>query len=144
MMMRNSYTINSLENIYNVAEVFLKDYPHYKVLAFRGAMGVGKTTFIKALCNRLGVDDTVNSPSFSIVNEYDTLKGDKIFHFDFYRIRHAEEAFDMGYEDYLYSGAYCFLEWPEKIEALLPTPRLELNFEEGEDHTRIINVVEFP
>lgn len=141
--MKNKYIIHSLEEIDLVAAQLLEDHPNYKTLAFRGQMGVGKTTFIKSLCQQLGVIDTVNSPSFAIVNEYNSPKGDTIYHFDFYRIKQAEEAFDMGYEDYLYSGAYCFLEWPDKIEELLPQHRLELIFEENEDNSRTISVVEF-
>jgi tRNA threonylcarbamoyladenosine biosynthesis protein TsaE len=90
-------------------------------------MGAGKTTFIKAICEQLGVKDTISSPTFSIVNEYLTTKGDKVFHFDFYRIKTEQEAYDMGYEDYFYSKAYCFVEWPEKIETLLPPDTVNVN-----------------
>ena len=83
-------------------------------------MGSGKTTFIKAISSVLGAVDIVQSPSFAIINEYKTSTGDSIFHFDFYRIRKIEEVFDIGYEEYIYSGAYCFLEWPELVEDLLP------------------------
>ena len=83
-------------------------------------MGAGKTTFIKAICHYLGAVDIVQSPSFAIINEYRTKQGESVFHFDFYRIRKIEEAFDIGYEDYFYSGSYCFIEWPELIEELLP------------------------
>ena len=83
-------------------------------------MGAGKTTFIKILCKNLGAVDIIQSPSFSIINEYKTRQGESVFHFDFYRIKKLEEAFDIGYEDYFYSGAYCFIEWPEPIEGLLP------------------------
>ncbi len=95
-------------------------FPNARVFAFHGTMGAGKTTFIKAICKTLGVTDIVQSPTFSIVNEYKTGSGESIFHFDFYRITKTEEAFDIGYEDYLFSGNYCFLEWPELIESLLP------------------------
>jgi len=91
-----------------------------RVFALYGAMGAGKTTFIKAICACLGVGDLVQSPSFSIVNEYRTTTGQSVFHFDFYRIRKIEEVYDIGYEDYFYSGNYCFIEWPEMIETLLP------------------------
>ena len=83
-------------------------------------MGAGKTTLIKVLCRELGVEDIVQSPSFAIINEYKTLAGESVFHFDFYRIKKPEEIFDMGYEEYLYSGSYCFIEWPELMEDLLP------------------------
>ena len=98
----------------------LKAYPLSRVFAFYGKMGAGKTTFIKVLCQYLGAVDIVQSPSFAIINEYKARTGESIFHFDFYRIRKIEEAFDIGYEDYFYSGSYCFIEWPELIEELLP------------------------
>jgi tRNA threonylcarbamoyladenosine biosynthesis protein TsaE len=98
----------------------LKAYPSSRVFAFYGKMGAGKTTFIKVLCQHLGAVDIVQSPSFAIINEYKTRTEESIFHFDFYRIRKTEEAFDIGYEDYFYSGSYCFIEWPELIEELLP------------------------
>jgi tRNA threonylcarbamoyladenosine biosynthesis protein TsaE len=98
----------------------LKAYPSSRVFAFYGTMGVGKTTFIKVLCHYLGAVDIVQSPSFAIINEYKTLAGESVYHFDFYRIKKTEEAFDIGYEDYFYSGAHCFIEWPELIEELLP------------------------
>lgn len=91
-----------------------------RVFAFYGEMGAGKTTFIKAICEELGVKDGMSSPTFSVINEYHTSSGEKIFHFDFYRIKSESEVFDMGYEEYFYSGNYCFIEWPEKIEHLLP------------------------
>jgi len=102
------------------AGALLKEFPGARVFAFYGGMGAGKTTFIKALCAVLGVADIVQSPTFSIVNEYKTTAGDSIYHFDFYRIKKTGEVFDIGYEDYLYSGSYCFMEWPELIESLLP------------------------
>jgi len=101
-------------------------------------MGAGKTTFIKALCRELGVDDIVQSPSFAIVNEYVTATGEPIYHFDFYRIRDVAEVFDIGYENYFYSGNYCFLEWPEKIERLLPEETLRV-YISGENE-RVIEV----
>lgn len=107
------------------------------VFAFYGTMGVGKTTFIKALCEALHITDTVNSPTFSIVNEYradDT--GELIYHFDFYRIKKLEEVYDMGYEDYFYSGAVCLIEWPELIEDVLPANAVDVYIEELEDGTR--------
>ena len=98
----------------------LKVYPSSSVFAFYGSMGAGKTTFIKVLCQHLGAVDIVQSPSFAIINEYKNPQGESIFHFDFYRIKKLEEAFDIGYEDYFYSGSWCFIEWPELIEELLP------------------------
>ena len=98
-----------------------------KIFAFYGQMGAGKTTFIKSLCEVLGVNIAVSSPTFSIVNEYLAENGAKIFHFDFYRINSESEAYDMGYEDYFYSNAYCFIEWPEKIAELLPEDHVKVN-----------------
>jgi tRNA threonylcarbamoyladenosine biosynthesis protein TsaE len=111
---------NSEVDLVPAAERLLGAYPDSRVFAFYGRMGAGKTTFIKAICKVLGVSDIVQSPSFAIINEYKTTAGDSIFHFDFYRIKKLEEVFDIGYEDYIYSGSYCFLEWPELIEELLP------------------------
>ena len=106
--------------LFPAAKQLLAANPFGRIFAFFGSMGAGKTTFIKAICYELGVNDIVQSPTFSIINEYKTRKGDPIFHFDFYRIRNTTEVFDIGYEDYLYSGNYCFMEWPELIESLLP------------------------
>ncbi len=103
-----------------VAQALLDAHPQARIFAFYGSMGSGKTTFIKALCKVLGVADTVNSPSFAIVNQYISGEGAPVFHFDFYRIKKPEEALDIGYEDYFFSGYYNFVEWPEKIEHLLP------------------------
>lgn len=103
-------------------------------------MGAGKTTFIKALCEVLGVDDVVNSPTFSIVNEYrSATTGELVYHFDFYRIAKLEEVYDMGYEDYFYSGAVCFIEWPELVEDLLPGNAVTVRIGEQEDGSRLIS-----
>ncbi len=114
----------------------------FRIAAFYGSMGVGKTTFIKSLCRVMGVDDTVSSPSFALVNEYLTGSGEIIFHFDFYRLKSVGEVFDMGYEDYFYSDAFCFIEWPEKIADVLPLPRLDIFMEELEDGVRFMRIVE--
>jgi tRNA threonylcarbamoyladenosine biosynthesis protein TsaE len=105
----------------------LEAYPLSRVFAFYGKMGAGKTTFIKVLCQHLGAVDIVQSPSFAIINEYKTRTEESIFHFDFYRIRKIEEAFDIGYEDYFYSGSWCFIEWPELIEELLPEGTVKIS-----------------
>jgi len=118
------------------AEKLLAAYPGRRVFAFYGKMGAGKTTFIKAVSSVLGAVDIVQSPSFSIINEYRTSNGDSIFHFDFYRIRKTEEIFDIGYEDYIYSGAYCFIEWPERMEGLLPGDVVKVRIS-GEDQRQI-------
>ena len=103
-----------------VARTLLSAFPDARIFAFYGPMGVGKTTLIKALCRQLGSQDVVSSPTFSIINQYVTDAGENIFHFDFYRIKELVEVFNLGYEDYFFSGSYCFIEWPEKIEPLLP------------------------
>lgn len=110
-----------------------------RVWAFYGKMGAGKTTFTKALCEELGVDDVVNSPTFAIVNEYHSLRLDApVFHFDFYRIRRVEEAFDIGVDDYFYSGNLCLIEWPELIEDILPEDVVRITIEELPDGTRVV------
>ena len=112
--------IKNIETIKNTAKEFLNLFPGKKLFAFYGEMGAGKTTFIKALCEVLKTEDHTSSPTFSMINEYHTNAGEKIYHFDFYRIKNEGEAFDIGYEDYFYSNSYCFIEWPEKIENLIP------------------------
>jgi len=120
------------------AKIFAEGIGEKRIFAFYGSMGAGKTTFIRALCDYLGVEDTVNSPTFSIVNEYESKRlNAPIYHFDFYRIRRIEEVYDMGYEDYFYSGHICLIEWPELIEELLPedTVRVTISVEEDESRT---------
>lgn len=112
--------ITDVSQLSSAAKKLLESFDGEKIVAFEGPMGAGKTTLIKAICEELGVKDTISSPTFSIVNEYRTAKGDKIYHFDFYRIKSVDEAYDMGYEEYFYSKAYCFIEWPEKIAELMP------------------------
>lgn len=132
--------IKSLEDINSVAKQFIELVGDRRVFAMYGAMGVGKTTFVKAVCEELGVDDTINSPTFAIVNEYRTPEDKVVYHFDFYRIEDVKEAYDFGYEDYFYSKAMCFIEWPERIESILPSDVVNLNFTEEEDGRRIIHV----
>lgn len=140
MMMK--YTIPSLEQLPEVARDFLTALPlDTNVIALYGAMGAGKTTFVKALCDALGVTDEVNSPTFSIVNEYLDRDGNSIFHFDFYRIETEAEAFDLGLDDYFYSGRLCLLEWPEQIEGLLPPETLRLSITEQPDGSRKLETV---
>ncbi|NJO90083.1 MAG: tRNA (adenosine(37)-N6)-threonylcarbamoyltransferase complex ATPase subunit type 1 TsaE [Chloroflexia bacterium] len=109
-------------------------------LAFYGEMGAGKTTLIKAICKELGVGDTTSSPTFSIINEYVANSRKPIFHFDFYRIDNESEAYDFGYEEYFYSGELCLIEWPEKIESLLPIPHYKLQITVNESGHRIIQM----
>ncbi len=109
-----------MDQLQEAARGLLESHPGARIFAFYGPMGVGKTTMIKAICLQLGVNDLVSSPSFPIVNHYVSDKGDPVYHFDFYRINKQEEVYDLGYEDYFYSGHYCFIEWPERVEELLP------------------------
>lgn len=129
-------TIKSLDTIQEAAKEFINRMGEGKVFAFYGKMGAGKTTFIKALCETLGVKDVITSPTFSLINEYMDGKGNSIYHFDFYRIKKLEEVYDMGYEDYFYSGNLCLLEWPELIEEILPENVIKVTIEEQADGTR--------
>jgi tRNA threonylcarbamoyladenosine biosynthesis protein TsaE len=129
--------IKDLEHIREAAQEFISHMGDHRVFAFYGSMGAGKTTFIKALCEELGVTDVVTSPTFAIVNEYETSSR-PIFHFDFYRIKKLEEVYDMGYEDYFYSDALCFIEWPELIEEVLPAEAVKVTITEKADGTRTI------
>lgn len=131
--------INSLADINEAAKQFIENMGDGKVFAFYGKMGAGKTTFIKAICEELGVDDVITSPTFAIVNEYQSATtGDSIYHFDFYRIKKLEEVYDMGYEDYFYSGSLCFLEWPELINNLLPEDATKVTIEATDDGERVV------
>ncbi len=131
--------INSLAEINMAAKQFIENMGESKVFAFYGKMGAGKTTFIKAICEELGVDDVITSPTFAIVNEYQSsTTGESIFHFDFYRIKKLDEVYDMGYEDYFYGGSLCFLEWPELIDELLPEDATKVTIEETEDGGRLV------
>lgn len=121
-----------------VAKKLLNQFGEQRVFAFYGKMGAGKTTFIQSICKILGTTDNVTSPTFALINEYRTGNMKSIFHFDFYRIKEIEEAFDLGYEDYLYSGNYCLIEWPEMIEPLLPDQFVQVNIEVSDDETRVI------
>ena len=130
-------TIDSIDNIREAARQFVGNMGDASVFAFYGNMGAGKTTFIKAVCEELGVEDVITSPTFAIVNEYRSEEtGELIYHFDFYRIKKLEEVYDMGYEDYFYSGALCFIEWPELIEELLPADAVRVWIEETQGGKR--------
>ena len=129
--------IQSLDEIQRAAQQFISNMGDAKVFAFYGKMGSGKTTFIKAICEELGVEDVITSPTFAIVNEYEGSNG-TIFHFDFYRIEKLEEALDIGFYDYVDSGYLCIIEWPEKIEDLLPEETLVARIEVLPDNSRAV------
>ena len=136
-----SITIKDLAHIEDAAREFIKLMGDDTVFAFYGKMGAGKTTFIKALCKLLGVEDEVNSPTFAIINEYRSqTTAELIYHFDFYRIKKLEEVYDLGYEDYFYSGALCFIEWPELVEELLPMDAKKVTITENSDGSRMIQL----
>ena len=129
--------IHDLAHINEAAKAFVENIGDHTVFAFYGKMGAGKTTFIKAICEELGVDDVITSPTFAIVNEY-TAQDGPVYHFDFYRIKKIEEVYDMGFEDYFYSGALCLIEWPELIEEVLPEDAVKVTIEEKEDGSRAV------
>ena len=129
-----------MDDLKRVAKEFLEFTGKDTIYALYGPMGVGKTTFVKAVAEQLGIEDDVNSPTFAIVNEYLTARGNSVFHFDFYRVKNVEEAMDFGYEEYFYSGNRCFIEWPEMIESLLPENTLICRFTELEDGRRELTI----
>lgn len=135
-----TFEIKSLETIGDTATEFIRNMGDNTVFAFHGEMGAGKTTFIKAICEKLGVDDTITSPTFAIINEYRSDSGELIYHFDFYRIKSEVEAFDFGYEDYFFSGSLCFIEWPERVDSLLPPDTVNVSVKEIEDGRRIVTI----
>lgn len=130
--------IENIGQLPEVARKLLEGFPEERFFAFFGKMGVGKTTLIKELCAALGVEDNVCSPTFAIVNEYSTGDKEPVYHFDFYRLKNLSEAYDLGYEEYFYSGCYCFTEWTEKVEELLPEHYVRVEIEE-KDGVRILN-----
>jgi tRNA threonylcarbamoyladenosine biosynthesis protein TsaE len=134
--MDKTIEIKSLATINKAAQQFVAQMADSNVFAFYGKMGAGKTTFIKAICEELGVLDEVNSPTFSIVNEYETITGDRIYHFDCYRINKVEEAINLGFEDYFYSKNLCFIEWAENIKEILPENTIFVKIEETQNNIR--------
>lgn len=130
--------IDSLETIREAARQFIDAMEGRTIFALYGKMGVGKTTFTKALCEELGVQDVINSPTFAIVNEYEDGQGRPVYHFDFYRIKRLSEAYDIGFDEYLDSGNLCLIEWPELIEELLPEETVKVCIEEQEDGSRVV------
>ncbi|MGN0257761.1 MAG: tRNA (adenosine(37)-N6)-threonylcarbamoyltransferase complex ATPase subunit type 1 TsaE [Bacteroides sp.] len=134
-------TIPSPDQLAEAARQFVGQMGDDTVFAFYGKMGAGKTTFIKAICEALGVSDVITSPTFAIVNEYRSDEDNElIYHFDFYRIKKLEEVYDMGYEDYFYSGALCFIEWPELVEELLPMDAVKVCIEVADDESRTVTM----
>ena len=125
------------EQLDQVAEAILKAHPEERVFGFYGEMGAGKTTLIKALCRSLGVCDVTSSPTFAIINEYWTEAGEPLYHFDFYRIDEPADATRVGFEEYLYSGHYCFIEWTEKVEEILQGDYIPVTIERVDDDTRL-------
>ena len=130
--------INDLEHIREAARQFIDAMGDQQVYAFYGHMGAGKTTFIKAICEELGVRDVITSPTFAIVNEYTDGQGEPVYHFDFYRIKKQEEVYDIGFEDYVESGSVCLMEWPELIEDILPADTVKVSITEQPDGTRLV------
>lgn len=130
--------IENIEQVHEAARLFIANMGGSRVFAFYGKMGAGKTTFIKAVCEELGVEDVITSPTFAIVNEYTNREGNPIYHFDFYRIKRIEEVYDMGYEDYFYSGNLCLLEWPELIDDILPEDAVKVTITEETDGSRTL------
>ena len=128
----------SLAQLFEVARELMTSFPESRIFAIYGKMGSGKTTLIREICRFLETEDIPTSPSFTIVNEYRTSAGSSVYHFDFYRLKNSDEAYDLGYEDYFYSGDYCLIEWPEKIEMLLPEPHIAVTISEAEKGLRCI------
>ncbi|MDR1005990.1 MAG: tRNA (adenosine(37)-N6)-threonylcarbamoyltransferase complex ATPase subunit type 1 TsaE [Bacteroidales bacterium] len=132
------YIAKTLSDLPSIARNMLSDFENQRIFAFKGDMGVGKTTFIKALCDMLGVKDDINSPTFAIVNTYLDSEGAEVYHFDFYRLNKDTDAYDIGFEEYLDSGNYCFIEWTERIERLLPPKSVLISMTQTIEGTRII------
>lgn len=131
--------IDSLSELERVAEEILSALGERRVVLLRGGMGAGKTTLVSRIAAKLGAEDTVTSPTFALVNEYEGRDG-TIYHFDFYRINRVEEVFDLGYEEYFYSGELCFVEWPEMVEGLLPDDAMQVRITVGDDQKRIFEI----
>lgn len=135
-----TFRVHGLEDLPKVARALVEQVPLNRVIALYGKMGAGKTTLIRAVCEALKVKETVTSPTFALVNEYTYASDRKIYHFDFYRINRIEEAFDLGYDEYFYSGELCLVEWPEKIEPLLPQEVVKLVIEVVSETEREIHI----
>lgn len=138
-MQHITFKINGIEELSKVSDLLISWRDKSNIIAFYGNMGAGKTTLVKNLCSRLGVQDEVNSPTFALVNEYQTETFDSVFHFDFYRIKSLEEVFDIGYEDYFYGGSLCLLEWPELIDPIMPEHFIKVDITLGDtDDSRVV------
>jgi tRNA threonylcarbamoyladenosine biosynthesis protein TsaE len=135
-----NFVLKDISDIDTAAKIFVEKFGDKKIFAFYGEMGAGKTTFIKAVCKSMEVTGTITSPTFSLVNEYETDNGMTIYHFDFYRIENIEEVYDFGYEDYFYSDKMCFIEWPELVETLLPEDVVEVKISADDNEQRLISV----
>ena len=132
------FIAHSLEDLPSIADQLITEAGEHRLFAFYGKMGAGKTTLINSILEVLGVDDGGSSPTFSLVNEYEGRLGEPIYHFDFYRIENLEEVYDIGYEDYFFSTNYCFIEWPEKVEELLPHDVVKVQIRVEGDHREIL------
>jgi len=133
--------VTGVHQLPSIAREILEAFPEERIFALYGELGAGKTTLIKAFCKALGVRDLPSSPSFGIIHEYGTENQEQIYHFDFYRIEKPEELLDIGYEEYVYSGQYCFMEWPEKIGGLLPEKFVSIKIRHGDkDNERMISI----
>ena len=132
--------VNCVSELERAATSLLELINDNPIICFYGEMGVGKTTFIKEICKKLGVEDVVSSPTFSIINEYLTENNESVYHFDFYRIEKEEEAFDIGYEEYFYQGNLCLIEWPEKISSIIPENIMKVQITRS-DEQRIIEII---
>jgi tRNA threonylcarbamoyladenosine biosynthesis protein TsaE len=136
--MATEISIKDKKHLPEAAEKFLKNFGEKRIFAFYGSMGAGKTTIIKAICKVLGATDIVSSPTFTLVNEYKTASGETIYHIDFYRIKKQEEVFDFGIEEYLTGDSYCFMEWPEMIQDILPPETINIRISVGENEERTL------
>lgn len=132
--------ITDKKHLDSAARKFIKHSGDKRIFAFYGAMGSGKTTFIKAICSILGAEDIVSSPTFTLVNEYRTREGESIYHIDFYRIKKQEEVLDFGIEEYLTGESWCFMEWPELVEEILPPEMMKVKISIGEDEKRTLSI----
>lgn len=131
----------NIDQIDEAARTFLEALGNNKIVAFYGGMGAGKTTFIKAICRQLGVSDVITSPTFAIVNEYADRDDNPVYHFDFYRIKKVDEVRDLSFDDYIYSGYLCLMEWPELIEELLPPETIRVTIRETENGERELSII---